>query len=188
MAVLTRGADPIVTRRGLPSEPDDQKSRYLEAAVHGVLIGGLYLPNSNPGAKFDYKLRWLQRLADYAQDLLALDVPAVLAGDCNIMLTDLAVYKPERWLGEALFRPEVRQGFRALLDQGWTDAPRHPHSDDKIYSLWDYFRNPWERNLGLRLYHFLLSPCRVEHRVIAEVDHKVRSWEKTSDHAGVYRA
>jgi len=190
VAMLTRRADPIVTRRGLLGEPDDQQSRYLEAAVQGVLIGCLYLPNGNqaPGSKFDYKLRWLQRLTDYAQDLLALDVPAVLAGDCNIMLTDLDVYKPERWLGEALFRPEVKQGFRALLDQGWTDALRHLHSDEKIYTLWYYFRNAWERNLGLRLGHFLPSPCLVEHLVIAEVDREVRCWEKTSDHAGVYRA
>lgn len=188
VAILTRGADPIVTRRGLPGEAEDLQSRYLEAAVNGVLIGCLYLPNGNPapGPKFDYKLRWLARLTDYARDLLALDVPVVLAGDYNIMPTDLDVYKPERWTGDALFRPEVKDGFRALVDQGWTDALRHMHQGERIYTFWDYFRNAWGRNAGLRLDHLLLSPELAGHLVKAEVDSTVRGWEKASDHAPVW--
>jgi exodeoxyribonuclease-3 len=188
VAILSRGRAPVETRRGLPGDPDDSQSRYIEAAVDGVIIACLYLPNGNPapGPKFDFKLRWFKRLTDAAAELLAHGVPAVLAGDYNVMPTELDVYKPERWVDDALFRPEVREAFRALVAQGWTDALRTLHPDERIYTFWDYFRNAWGRDAGLRLDHFLLSPMVAKRLVAAEVDRKVRSWEKASDHAPVW--
>ena len=188
VAILARGREPIETRRGLPGDPDDTHSRYIEAAVEGILIGCLYLPNGNPtpGPKFDYKLRWFQRLTTYASELIELGIPVVLAGDYNVMPTELDVYKPERWRDDALFLPEVRSAFHALVGQGWTDALRSMHPDERIYTFWDYFRNAWGRNAGLRLDHFLLSPEIAKRLVEAEVDRDVRSWEKASDHAPVW--
>ena len=134
VAILARGADPIETRRGLPGDPEDSHSRYIEAAVRGVLIGCLYMPNGNPapGPKFDYKLRWLERLKSHAADLLATGAPIVLAGDYNVMPTDVDVYKPERWRDDALFRPEVRAAFQSLTAQGWLDAIRAMHPDVRL--------------------------------------------------------
>ena len=188
VAILARGMDPIETRRGLPGEPDDAQSRYIEAAIGGLAVGCLYVPNGNPapGPKFDYKLRWFERLISYASEVLALDVPAVLAGDFNVMPTDLDVYKPERWVDDALFRPEVRASFQRLADQGWTDAIRALHPDERIYTFWDYFRNAWGRDAGLRIDHFLLSPSLASRLVSAGVDREVRGWEKASDHAPVW--
>lgn len=188
VAILARGAEPIETRRGLSGEPEDSQSRFIEAAVEGMIIACLYLPNGNPapGPKFDYKLRWLQRLTDYAAELLALDVPVVLAGDYNVIPTELDVYKPERWVDDALFRPEVRAAFQALAEQGWTDALRTLRPGERIYTFWDYFRNAWGRNAGLRLDHFLLSPMVARRLVAADVDRDVRGWEKASDHAPVW--
>lgn len=188
VAILARGLEPIETRRGLPGDPDDTHSRYIEAAVEGVLIGCLYLPNGNPapGPKFDYKRRWLDRLTSYAAELLELDVPVVLAGDYNIIPTDLDVYKPERWRDDALFRSEVRGVFHAMLGQGWIDAVRSLHPDEPIYTFWDYLRNAWGRNAGLRLDHLLLSPSLEKRLVAAGVDREVRGWEKASDHAPVW--
>ncbi|MBS7700063.1 MULTISPECIES: exodeoxyribonuclease III [unclassified Chelatococcus] len=188
VAILARGVDPIETRRGLPGDPDDSHSRYIEAVVRGILIGCLYLPNGNPapGPKFVYKLRWFARLADYASELLDLDVPVMLAGDYNVMPTALDVYKPERWHDDALFRPEVRTAFQALLAQGWIDALRELHPGERIYTFWDYFRNAWGRNAGLRLDHLLLSPILAERLIAADVDRAVRGWEKASDHAPVW--
>jgi exodeoxyribonuclease-3 len=185
VAILARGAEPIETRRGLPGDPDDTHSRYIEAAVAGVLIGCLYLPNGNPapGPKFGYKLRWFERLTAHAGELLATGAPVVLAGDYNVMPTDLDVYKPERWADDALFRPEVRAAFRRLVEQGWTDALRTRHPHERIYTFWDYFRNAWARNAGLRIDHLLLSPSIAERLVSADVDREVRGWEKSSDHA-----
>lgn len=185
VAILARDADPVVTRRGLPGDPEDEHSRYIEAAVRGVLIGCLYLPNGNPapGPKFDYKLRWFERLKAHAAELLAADVPVVLAGDYNVMPTELDVYKPERWIDDALFRPEVRSAFRELAAQGWTDAIRALHPDETIYTFWDYLRNAWGRNAGLRLDHLLLSKSIARRLVAAGVDRHVRGWEKASDHA-----
>ena len=175
----------MVTRRGLPGDPADAHSRYIEAAVDGILIGCLYLPNGNPapGPRFDYKLRWFARLAAHAAELLTTGMPVVLAGDFNVMPTELDVYKPERWVDDALFRPEVREAFRGLLAQGWTDALRALHPGERIYTFWDYFRNAWARNAGLRIDHLLLSPSIVDRLVAAEVDRLVRGWEKASDHA-----
>jgi exodeoxyribonuclease-3 len=188
VAILARGQKPIETRRGLPGEPDDAHSRYIEAAVDGLVVGCRYLPNGNPapGQKFDYKLRWFRRLTDYAAGLLALDVPVVLAGDYNVMPTDLDVYNPERWRDDALFRPEVRSAYAALVAQGWTDALRTMHPGERVYTFWDYFRNAWGRNAGLRLDHVLLSPEIAPHLLAAEVDREVRGWEHASDHAPVW--
>ncbi|MEP9380378.1 exodeoxyribonuclease III [Aquabacter sp. CN5-332] len=188
VAILARDAEPVETRRGLPGDPDDSHSRYIEAAVGGLLIGCLYLPNGNPapGPKFDYKLRWFERLTSYALELLDLDIPVVLVGDYNVMPTDLDVYKPERWRDDALFRPEVRSAFHTLVEQGWTDALRTLHPDERIYTFWDYFRNAWARNAGLRLDHLLLSPAIADRLEAADVDRAVRGWEKASDHAPVW--
>ncbi len=143
MAILAKATLPILTRRGLPGDPDDSHSRYIEAAVDGILIGCLYLPNGNPapGPKFDYKLRWFKRLQNYAAELLAFDIPVALIGDFNVMPTDLDVYAPERWRDDALFRPEVRRAYAELVAQGWTDAIRELHPDERIYTFWKYWRN-----------------------------------------------
>jgi exodeoxyribonuclease III len=188
VAILARGCTPVETRRGLPGDPDDSHSRYIEAAVDGVLVGGLYLPNGNPkpGPKFDYKLRWFDRLIEHAGALIATDAPVVLAGDYNVMPTDLDVYKPERWLDDALFAPEARAAYARLLDQGWTDALRTLHPGEKIYTFWDYFRNAWGRDAGLRIDHLLLNAPAAKRLDAAEVDRFVRGWEKTSDHAPVW--
>ena len=185
VAVLTRGCTPVETRRGLPGDPEDLHSRYLEAAAFGLIVGCLYLPNGNPapGPKFDYKLRWFERFAARAKALIAQDLPVVLAGDYNVMPTDLDVYKPERWLDDALFRPEVRQAYADLLAQGWTDALRTLHPGERIYTFWDYFRNAYARDAGLRIDHLLLSPKLAPRLKAAGVDREVRAWQKTSDHA-----
>ncbi len=184
VAILARDAMPLETRRGLPGD-DDGQSRYIEAAIGGVLVGCLYLPNGNPkpGPKFEYKLAWFQRLADYARELLELEIPVVLAGDFNVMPTELDVYNPKRWIDDALFHPDVRHAFRELLDQGWTDGIRRMHPDQRIYTFWKYLRNPYARDAGLRIDHFLLSPSLVERLSDAGVDRDVRGWEHASDHA-----
>ena len=188
VAILARGCDPVETRRGLPGDPDDAQSRYIEAAVNGVLVAGLYLPNGNPrpGPKFDYKLRWFDRLTDHAAGLFDMDAPVVIAGDYNVMPTEADVYKPERWLDDALFAPEVRAAYFRMLDQGWTDALRHLHPGETIYTFWDYFRNAYARNAGLRIDHLLLNRPAAKRLQDAQVDSFVRGWEKTSDHAPVW--
>ena len=185
VAILARGATPVETRRGLAGDPDDVHSRYIEAAVRGVLVGCLYLPNGNPwpGPKFDYKLRWFERLAKRAAHLLSSGAPVVLAGDYNVMPTDLDVYKPERWIDDALFRIEVRRAYADLVAQGWTDALRHLHPGERIFTFWDYYRNAFARDAGLRIDHLLLSPDLAPRLLDAQVDSFVRGWEKTSDHA-----
>jgi len=188
VAILSRIGTPVETRRGLPGDPEDSHSRYIEAAVNGILIGGLYLPNGNPrpGPKFDYKLAWFDRLIAHAAELIATDMPVILAGDFNVMPTERDVYKPERWTEDALFAPEVRAAFFRLLDQGWTDALRTIHPDETIYTFFDYFRNAYARNAGLRIDHLLLSPSLAPRLRDAQVDREVRGWEKTSDHAPVW--
>lgn len=186
VAILARGQLPIETGRGLAGDPDDNQSRYIEAIVDGILIGGLYLPNGNPapGPKFDYKLKWFERLIIHAESLL--EHPAILAGDFNVMPTELDVYKPERWLDDALFRPEVREAYHRLLAQGWTDALRTMHPGEKISTFWDYFRNAYGRDAGLRIDHLLLSPSLAPTLKKAEVDRDVRGRERPSDHAPVW--
>ena len=188
VAILSRVGQIHETRRGLPGDRQDLQSRYIEAAVNGVLIGALYLPNGNPrpGPKFDYKLRWFERLIDHAAELLASGAPVMLAGDFNVIPTERDVYKPERWLDDALFAPEVRSAYSRLLDQGWTDALRALHPKATIYTFWDYFRNAYARNAGLRIDHLLLSAPLAARLADAQVDAHVRGWEKTSDHAPLW--
>lgn len=185
VAILARNAVPVETRRGLPGDPEDEQSRYIEAAVQGILIGCLYMPNGNPapGPKFAYKLDWFERLTKHAGGLLESGLPVVLAGDYNVMPADLDVYKPERWRKDALFRPEVRQAYAELVGQGWTDALRHLHPDERIFTFWDYFRNAFGRDAGLRIDHLLVSPNLSKQLIAAGVDSHVRAWEKSSDHA-----
>jgi exodeoxyribonuclease-3 len=188
VAILAKNAVPKEIRRVLPGDPDDEHSRYIEAEIHGIIVGCLYLPNGNPapGPKFDYKLRWFERLTAHAAELIASKKPVVICGDYNVMPTEKDVYKPERWVKDALFRPEVRSAFKTLVEQGWTDAIRKLHPDETIYTFFDYFRNAYERNAGLRIDHFLLSPAISKRLVAAGVHHEVRGWQKTSDHAPVW--
>ncbi|MET0319569.1 MAG: exodeoxyribonuclease III [Duganella sp.] len=188
VAILARGVAPIEVGRGLPGDPEDEQSRYIEAVVNGVLICGLYLPNGNPapGPKFDYKLKWFERLIRHSAGLLEGGMPTVIAGDFNVMPTERDVYKPERWVDDALFRPETREAFHRLMAQGWTDALRTMHPDETIYTFFDYFRNAFGRNAGLRIDHLLLSPDLAPRLKAAEVDREVRGREKPSDHAPVW--
>jgi exodeoxyribonuclease III len=185
VAILARGRKLEATRRGLPGDPDDTHSRYIETIVDGIQIGCLYLPNGNPapGPKFDYKLKWFKRLTAYAKKLVALNKPVVLAGDYNVIPTELDVYKPERWVDDALFFPESRAAYRKLLAQGWTDAIRKLYPDEAIYTFWDYWRNAYARDAGIRIDHFLLNAHAEKLLVATGVDREVRGWEKTSDHA-----
>ncbi len=185
VAILSRCGTPIETRRGLPGDPDPSQSRYLEAAVNGVIVAALYLPNGNPrpGPKFDYKLAWFASLHAHAAELLASKAPVVLAGDFNVMPTELDVYKPERWVDDALFAPEVREAFAALVAQGWADAVRKLHPGERIYTFWHYWRRSFERDAGLRIDHLLLSPRLAKRLVAAGVDRATRGWDKSSDHA-----
>ena len=185
VAILARAGTPNEARRGLPGAPDDLQSRYLEADIGGLTVGCLYLPNGNPapGPKFDYKVAWFKRLTKHARTLVGSKKPVVLAGDFNVMPTDLDVYKPERWRDDALFRPEVRRAYAQLLKQGWLDSLRHLHPDERIYTFWDYFRNAYARDAGLRIDHLLLNPVLAPRLKAASVDCAVRGWEKSSDHA-----
>ena len=188
VAILSRDRTPHETRRALPGDPADRHSRYIEAATKGFIVGCLYLPNGNPapGPKFDYKLGWFERLRAHAAELLASGAPVVLAGDYNVMPTELDVYAPERWLDDALFRPEVRDAYARLVEQGWTDALRSLHPGERIYTFWDYFRNRFGRDAGLRIDHLLLSPAIAPRLRAAGVDREVRAWEHSSDHAPVW--
>ncbi|WP_380874300.1 exodeoxyribonuclease III [Sphingomonas sp. DBB INV C78] len=188
VALLSRVGAIHETRRGLPGDPDDMQSRYIEAAVNGMLVACLYLPNGNPrpSAKFDFKLRWFQRLETHLASLIELAAPVVIAGDFNVMPTDQDVYAPERWREDALFAPEVKHAYHRLLDQGWTDAIRDLHPHDTIYTFWKYWRGAFERNAGLRIDHLLLNPQAAAQLTRAEVDTRPRGWEKTSDHAPVW--
>ncbi|WP_137928459.1 exodeoxyribonuclease III [Cupriavidus sp. 2SB] len=187
VAILARGVDPVEVRRGLPggeggADPDTQ-SRYLEAAIEGVLVACLYLPNGNPqpGPKFDYKLAWFERLIAHAQTLYDSGHPVVIAGDFNVVPTDDDIYNTRSWLKDALLQPESRECYRRLLAQGWVDALRTQHPDERIYTFWDYFRQHWQTNSGLRIDHLLLGPGVQLHD--AGVDRWVRGEEKASDHA-----
>jgi exodeoxyribonuclease III len=185
VAILARNADPILTRAALPGDPDDTQSRYIEAAVGGVLIACIYLPNGNPqpGPKFDYKLAWFERLIAHAAELYAMGVPAVLAGDYNVVPTDLDIYPTKSWAKDALLQPESRAAFRRLVDQGWTDAIRTLHPAEPMYTFWDYKRDRWRRDAGLRLDHLLLSAPLARRLAAAGVDREVRGREGASDHA-----
>ena len=188
VAILSRVGAPVETRRGLPDDPDPRQSRYIEAAVAGILIGNLYLPNGNPkpGPKFDYKLAWLDAFAAHAAVLAGTDMPVILAGDYNVIPTEADVYKPERWTDDALFAPEAKAGFAGIVAGGWTDALRVMYPDARIFTFWDYFRNAFARDAGLRIDHLLLSRSLAPRLRAAGVDRHVRGWNKTSDHAPVW--
>jgi exodeoxyribonuclease-3 len=188
VAILARDAEPVETRRGLPGDAADTQSRYLEAAVHGIIVGCLYLPNGNPrpGPKFDYKLAWFDRLLAYAKQLFATRHPVVLAGDFNVVPTDFDIYNPASWKKDALLQPESRERYAKLLAQGWTDAIRTLHPQGRIYTFWDYFRNHWQRDAGLRIDHLLLSRKLSARLTDAGVHRWVRGEPKASDHAPVW--
>jgi exodeoxyribonuclease-3 len=184
VAILAKDVEPILTRIGLPGDPDDRESRYIEAAVEGVLIASLYAPNGNPqpGPKFERKLAWMKRLVGHAADLAEQSVPAVLAGDYNVAPTDLDIYATRSWQKDALIQPEPRALFARLIESGWTDAVRALHPDQPMYTFWDYMRRRWERDAGLRLDHLLLSPASTPNLLDAGVDRDLRGREGASDH------
>jgi exodeoxyribonuclease III len=188
VAILARGAQPVITRTALPGAPDDAQARYIEAAVSGLIVGCIYLPNGNPqpGPKFDYKLAWFKRLTAHARGLLRANVPVVLAGDYNVAPTDIDIYPTKSWDDDALVQPQSRSAYARLLKQGWTDALRELHPDERVYTFWHYLRHRWERDAGLRIDHLLLSPQLAPRLAAAGVDRKVRGLEGASDHAPVW--
>jgi exodeoxyribonuclease-3 len=185
VAILSRGAPPVEVRRGLPGDPADKHSRYVEAAVNGLLVACIYLPNGNPqpGPKFDYKLAWFERLIQHARKLYGSGHPVVLAGDFNVVPTDFDIYDPKSWRKDALLQPESRAAYARLLAQGWTDSLRELHPQEKLFTFWDYFRNHWPRNAGLRIDHLLLNAALAPRLKDAGVDAWVRGEPKASDHA-----
>jgi exodeoxyribonuclease-3 len=188
VAILARGAEPVLTRDALPGDPGDTQSRYIEAAVGGVLIASLYAPNGNPqpGPKFDYKLAWHERFRRHAAELLATGLPVALVGDYNIVPEPRDIYQTSSYDDNALVQPESRAAYKQLLDQGWTDAIRKKHPKDTVYTFWDYRRNRWQRDAGLRLDHILLSRKLAKKLADAGVDREVRGLEDASDHAPVW--
>ena len=188
VAILTRGAAPVETRRALPGDPSDKQARYLEAAVNGILVGCLYAPNGNPqpGPKFDYKLNWHRRFNAYASELRATGLPVVLAGDFNIVPEPRDIYETTSYADNALVQPASRAAYAELLAQGWSDALRDSHPDETIYTFWDYRRKRWERDAGLRLDHLLLSPALAPRLKSSGVDRDVRAIVEASDHAPVW--
>ena len=185
VAILARDATPVERLRHLPGAEDDTHSRYIEAEIDGVIVASLYLPNGNPwpGPKFDYKLTWFERFNQHAKSLLKAGGPVVLAGDYNVVPTDFDIYDTRSWLKDALLQPESRAAYAALLKQGWIDAIRTRHPDERVYTFWDYLRKRWPRNAGLRIDHLLLSPDLGGHLLDANVDREQRGKEKASDHA-----
>ena len=185
VAILAKGEEPVEKRRDLPGDATDEHSRYLEAEVKGVRVGCLYLPNGNPqpGPKFDYKLRWFERLIAHAAPFARGAQPVVLAGDYNVVPTDFDIYDPRSWRKDALLQPESRASYARLLEHGWTDALRSRHPGRRIYTFWDYFRRHWERNAGLRIDHLLLNATLAPRLRDAGVDTWVRGLPKPSDHA-----
>ena len=187
VAVLSRGAVPAEQLRGLPGDPDDTHSRYLQAKVHGLVVASIYLPNGNPqpGPKFDYKLAWFERLIEHAATLLDLDVPVLLIGDYNVVATDGIedIYSAASWKNDALLQPGTRAAYRRMLAQGWTDALHALHPGEAIYTFWDFFRNRFGRDAGLRIDHLLLNAAATSRLREAGVDRHIRGKEKPSDHA-----
>jgi exodeoxyribonuclease-3 len=185
VALLSRNSEPIEIRRSLPGDIADGQARYLEAAIGGMVISSLYLPNGNPwpGPKFDYKLAWFERLNAHAAQLWKTGHPVVLAGDYNVVPTDDDIYNPETWRDNALLQTEPREAYSRLLKQGWTDALRAQYPAEPIYTFWDYRRNRWQRNAGLRIDHLLLSKVLKARLLNAGVDRSMRGLEDSSDHA-----
>jgi exodeoxyribonuclease-3 len=189
VAILAKKALKITeVGKGLPGDPEDLQSRYIQATVKGILIVCLYFPNGNPapGPKFDYKMAWFKRLIAKANRLIKLGRPVILIGDFNVVPTDLDAYKPERWVNDAVFFPEPKAAYQRLLKQGWTDTIRTLYPDQKIFTYWDYFRNAFARDAGIRMDHILISPGLNKKLKSGGVDRPVRGWEKTSDHAPVW--
>ena len=188
VALLARDAEPVAVRRSLPGDPADAQARYLEAAIGGVLVASIYLPNGNPqpGPKFAYKMAWFERLIAHAAALQASGHPVVLAGDYNVVPTDADVYKTTSYRDNALLQPEPRDAYRRLLAQGWTDAIRKVHPTGPVYTFWDYLRNRWPRDAGLRIDHLLLSKGLAKRLADAGVDREVRGRDDASDHAPVW--
>lgn len=188
VAILARGSTPIVTRTSLPGDADDMQARYIEAAANGILIASIYLPNGNPqpGPKFAYKLAWFDRLRAHAATLLAAKVPVVMAGDYNVVPTDLDIYRTTSCVDDALLHPKSRHAFHSLVSQGWTDALRDIHRGEQVFTFWHYMRQRWERNAGLRLDHLLLSPEVARRLEDAGVDRSIRGLDGASDHAPVW--
>jgi exodeoxyribonuclease-3 len=186
VAVLAKGAAPILVRDALPGDAADQQARYLEVAVQGVLVACLYAPNGNPqpGPRFDYKLAWLERLIAHARGLWATAQPVALVGDYNVVPTDFDIYSAQSsWKSDALLQPAARHAFERLLQQGWLDALRKLYPDQKLYTFWDYKRNAWARNAGLRIDHFLLSGPLQKRLKGGGVDVEARALTGASDHA-----
>ena len=185
VAILARGGVPVERQKGLAGEPEDEHSRYIEAEVNGVVIASIYLPNGNPqpGPKFDYKLRWIDRLSSRARTLLAEEVPVVLAGDYNVIANDDDTYSTRAMVDDALMQPESRQGYRALLAQGWTDSLRTQFPGGGVWTFCDYQAGAWQRDAGFRIDHPLLSPLAADRFAGAGVDKEYRGREKASDHA-----
>jgi exodeoxyribonuclease-3 len=185
VAILAKGADPVLTRNELPGDPNDTQSRYIEAAVRGILVTSIYLPNGNPqpGPKFEYKLAWFERLITHAAELQNTGVPAVLAGDYNVVPTPADIYPSKSWSKNALVQPQPRAAYARLLAQGWTDALRALHPDEPMYTFWDYKFGRWQRGSGLRIDHLLLSKSLAPRLAAAGVDRQVRGQENASDHA-----
>jgi exodeoxyribonuclease III len=188
VAILARGVEPILTRTSLPGDAGDTQARYIEAAVSGVLVACIYAPNGNPqpGPKFDYKLAWHERLHKHATELRKTGAPVVLAGDYNVAPTEFDIYPTKSYSDNALVQPESRAAFKKLIGRSWTDALRSKYPDKRIYTFWDYKRMRWQRDAGLRLDHFLLSPPAAERLADAGVDRDVRGREGASDHAPVW--
>jgi exodeoxyribonuclease III len=185
VAILGRDVEPIVTRTQLPGDSSDTQARYIEAAVDGILVGCLYLPNGNPqpGPKFDYKLAWFKRLSNHARKLLKSRAPMILAGDYNVAPTEIDIYPTTSWDDDALIQPESRAAYAGLVEQGWTDALRELNGEKRIYTFWHYMRHRFERDAGLRLDHLLLSPKLAKRLQSAGVDKAVRAKPSASDHA-----
>jgi exodeoxyribonuclease III len=185
VAILARGSEPILTRTALPGDASDEQARYIEAAIAGLLVGCVYLPNGNPqpGPKFDYKLAWFKRLHAHARKLLRDGVPVVLAGDYNVAPTAIDIYPTSSWDDDALVQPESRAAYARLIRQGWTDAIRERHGQARVYTFWHYLRNRWQRDAGLRIDHLLLSPAVASTLQDAGVDRSVRGKAGASDHA-----
>jgi exodeoxyribonuclease-3 len=185
VAILARKADPVLIRTELPGNPDDREARYIEAAVKGIIVTSIYLPNGNPqpGPKFDNKLAWFKRLRLHAAKFLKQDIPVVLAGDYNVAPTELDIYPTRSWDKDALIQPKSRAAFKSLVAQGWCDAIRDKHPSKPMFTFWDYKRNRWPRDAGLRLDHLLLSPVLAPRLIKAGVDRELRGEEGASDHA-----
>lgn len=188
VAILARGLEPIVTATALPGDDEDEQARYIEAAVNGVVVACLYAPNGNPqpGPKFDYKLNWGERLIEHAQELMDSKLPVVIAGDFNIVPEPRDIYVTTSYRDNALVQPAPREQYARLLAQGWTDAIRKVYPRETVYTFWDYMRNRWPRDAGLRLDHLLLSKKLAKSLIDAGVDREVRGEDGASDHAPVW--